>query len=104
MLAFRYACRGGDNEECRSFCAHRKRFGHSILDGLLITLFKTLMATILMWLAGQGLLYLCRNLPNGTGYGVLRLAVIVPTTAAVYTLIAKLLRIEMLSLFSGKKT
>ena len=84
--------------------ALRKRFGHSILDGLLITLFKTLMATILMWLAGQGLLYLCRNLPNGTGYGVLRLAVIVPTTAAVYTLIAKLLRIEMLSLFSGKKT
>ncbi|MHC4437349.1 MAG: murein biosynthesis integral membrane protein MurJ [Planctomycetota bacterium] len=83
--------------------ALRKRFGSSILDGMLITLSKTLTATILMWLAGQCLLYLCRDLPGGTGYGVLRLAVVVPTTAAVYTIIAKLLHIEMLSLFSGRK-
>ena len=81
-----------------------KRFGSSILDGLIMTLFKTLMATILMWLAGQGLLYLFRNLPDSTGYDVLKLAVIVPTTAAFYTLLAKLSRIEMLSLFSGKKS
>jgi len=83
--------------------ALRKRFGSSILDGMLITLFKTLTATILLWIAGQCLLYLCRNLPDSTGYDVLRLVVVVPTTAAVYTLAAKLLRIEMLSLFSGKK-
>jgi putative peptidoglycan lipid II flippase len=83
--------------------ALRRRFGSSILDGMLMTLFKTLSATILMWMAGQCLLYLCRNLPDSTGYNVLRLAVVVPTTAVVYTLIAKLLRIEMLSLFSGKK-
>jgi putative peptidoglycan lipid II flippase len=81
----------------------RKRFGSSIFDGMLVTLFKTLTATILLWIAGQCLLYLCRNLPDSTGYDVLRLAVVVPTTAAVYTLAAKLLRIEMLSLFSGKK-
>jgi len=83
--------------------ALRKRFGSSILDGMFITLFKTLTATILLWIAGQCLLFLCRNLPDSTGYDVLRLAVVVPTTAAVYTLAAKLLRIEMLSLFSGKK-
>ena len=83
--------------------AIRKRFGSSILDGMLITLFKTLTATILLWVAGQCILYLCRNLPDSTGYDILRLAIVVPTTAAVYTLAAKLLRIEMLSLFSGKK-
>jgi putative peptidoglycan lipid II flippase len=83
--------------------ALRKRFGSSILDGMLITLFKTLAATILLWVAGHCILYLLRNMPDSTSYDVLRLAVVVPTTAAVYTLASKLLRIEMLSLFSGKK-
>ena len=83
--------------------ALRRKFGSSILDGMLITLFKTIAATILMWMAGQYLLYLCRNLPDSTGYDILRLAIVVPIAAAVYTLAAKLLRIEMLSLFSGKK-
>ncbi len=80
-----------------------RRFGSSILDGMLTTLIKTLTATILMWMAGQCFLYLCRALPDGTGFDVLRLAVVVPTAAAVYTLAAKLLHIEMLSLFSGRK-
>jgi putative peptidoglycan lipid II flippase len=83
--------------------AIRKRFGSSILDGILITLLKTFIATIILWLAGQCILYLCRNMPDSTSYNVLRLAVVVPATAAVYTLVSKLLRIEMLSLFSGKK-
>ena len=83
--------------------ALRKRFGSSILDGMLITLFKTLAATIIMWIVGQCILYLCLYLPDSSGYNVLRLAVVVPTTAAVYTIIAKLLHIEMLSLFSGEK-
>jgi len=83
--------------------ALRRRFGSSILDDMLATLIKTLTATILMWMAGQCFLYLCRELPDGTGFDVLRLAVVVPTAAAVYTLAAKLLHIEMLSLFAGKK-
>ena len=83
--------------------ALRRRFGSSILDDMLATLIKTLTATILMWMAGQCFLYLCRELPDGTGFDVLRLAVVVPTAAAVYTVAAKLLHIEMLSLFSGKK-
>jgi putative peptidoglycan lipid II flippase len=84
--------------------ALRRRFGSSILDGILTTLIKTLTATILMWMAGQCLLYLCRELPSGTGFDVLRLAIVVPTAAAVYTMAAKLLHIEMLSLFAGKKS
>jgi len=83
--------------------ALRRRFGSSILDDMLTTLFKTLTATILMWIAGQCLLYLCRELPDSTGFDILRLAVVVPTAAAVYTVAAKLLHIEMLSLFAGKK-
>jgi putative peptidoglycan lipid II flippase len=83
--------------------ALRRRFGSSILDGMLTTLIKTLTATILMWMAGQCFLYLCRELPDGTGFDVLRLAVVVPTAAAVYTVVAKLLHIEMLSLFTGNK-
>ena len=78
----------------------RRRFGFSILDGMLTTLIKTLTATVLMWMAGQCFLYLCRGLPDGTGFNVLRLAVVVPSAAAVYTIAAKLLRTEMLSLFA----
>ena len=84
--------------------ALRRTFGSSILDDLSTTLIKTLMATILMWLAGQCVLYLCRGLPDDTGFNVVRLAIVVPTAAAVYTVVAKLLHIEMLSLFVGKKS
>jgi putative peptidoglycan lipid II flippase len=83
--------------------AIRRRFGSSIVDGLWMTLAKTLAATILMWMAGKGLLILCRGLPGGTGFNIIRLAVIVPSAAGVYVLAAKLLRIEMLSLLTGAK-
>jgi putative peptidoglycan lipid II flippase len=81
----------------------RRRFGSSVLGGMLATLIKTLAATILMWMAGQCFLYVCRGLPDGTGFNVLRLAVVVPSAAAVYTIAAKLLRVEMLSLFTRHK-
>jgi len=83
--------------------ALRKRFGFSILDGILVTLLKTISATILLWIAGQSLLYLCSVLPDSISYNILRLALVVPITAAVYTIAAKLLHIKMLSLFTGKK-
>jgi putative peptidoglycan lipid II flippase len=81
----------------------RRQFGGSILDGLLTTLFKTFTATIVMWLAGRCLLYLCQYLPEGTGFDVLRLAVVVPSAGAVYWLASKFLRIRMLSLLTGRK-
>jgi putative peptidoglycan lipid II flippase len=83
--------------------ALRRRLGSSILDGMLTTLVKTLIATILMWMAGTCLLYLCRELPGGTGFDVLRLAVVVPSSAGIYALAAKVLRTEMLSLLAGHK-
>ncbi len=83
--------------------AIRKRFGASVLDGLLAILVKSLLATMLMWMAGKGLLLLFRELPDSTGFDILRLAVVVPLAAGVYALAAKLLRIEMLSLLTGPK-
>ena len=83
--------------------ALRRRFGASISDGLGTILIKSLVATLLMWMVGKGLLSLCRALPGGTSYDVLRLAVVIPSAAGVYALAAKLLRIEMLSLLAGVK-
>jgi len=81
----------------------RERLGTHILDGLAVTLVKTFVATLLMWLVGAGVLYLCRNWPAGTGFNILRLAVVVPSAAGVYLLAAKLLHIEMLSLLTGRR-
>jgi putative peptidoglycan lipid II flippase len=83
--------------------ALRGRFGFSIMDRVLPTLTKTLTATIVMWIAGNFFLYLCRGLPEGTGFNVLRLAIVVLSSAAVYAAAAKLLRIEMLSLLGRYK-
>jgi putative peptidoglycan lipid II flippase len=83
--------------------ALRRRFGASILNGLWMILVKALVATLLMWMVGKGLLYLCRALPDGTRYDVLRLVIVIPSAAGVYALAAKFLRIEMLSLLAGAK-
>jgi putative peptidoglycan lipid II flippase len=81
----------------------RRRFESSILGGVATTLVKTITATILMWIAGTFFLYLCRGLPNGTSFNLLKLAIVVPSAAAVYVAAAKLLRIEMLSLLTRYK-
>jgi putative peptidoglycan lipid II flippase len=81
----------------------RRRLGHVILDGFQVTLMKTLAATALMLLVGITILILMRSLPVGRKFDILKLAVIVPSAVAVYTVAAKLLHIEMLSLFAGKK-
>lgn len=79
----------------------RRRLDPSILDGLAATLVKTLVATALMWLAGAAALHLCRYLPAGFRSDILRLVMVVPSTAAVYVLAARLLRVETLSLLTG---
>ncbi len=81
----------------------RMKLGHSVLDGLLVTLAKTLVATAVMWLVGATFITLMKGLPDSRLFNVLRLVVVVPSAAAVYVLCAKLLHIEMLSLFSGGK-
>jgi putative peptidoglycan lipid II flippase len=81
----------------------QKRLGRSILDGFLVTLAKTITATVFMYLAGAGIISLMAGLPDSRGYNILRLAVVVPSAAGVYLLAAKFLHIEMLSLLGGGK-
>jgi len=79
----------------------RARFGRSLLDGLVTTFAKTLIATGFMWLVGWVILNFMKGLPVSLGFDVLRLGLVVPSAAVVYVLTAKLLRIEMLSLVTG---
>jgi len=81
----------------------RKRLGASILDGLLTELGKTLLATAFMGAAGLAVILLMKGLPRGGLVDVARVAVIVPLAAGVYLLAARLLRIEMLSILTGRK-
>jgi putative peptidoglycan lipid II flippase len=84
--------------------ALRRKMEHSILNGLFVTLTKTLAATGLMSLAAVTVMILTRDLPDIRSFYVLRLSLVIPLAAAVYLLAAKFLRIEMLSLLlSGKK-
>ena len=76
---------------------------NSILDGLAVTLIKTVIATIFMAVVGAGILCLCRNWPANTWFNIFRLAAVVPSAATVYFIAAKVLRTEQLALFKGAK-
>ncbi len=80
----------------------RKRMAHPILVGFSRSRVKVIAATALMCLVGISINYLMRNLPRDTYYSILRLATVVPSAVVVYTISAKLLRIDSLSLLSGK--
>jgi putative peptidoglycan lipid II flippase len=80
----------------------RRRLGDTILNGLLPTLGKTIAATVLMCAVGGGIIFLMSGMPLDRWSNILRLAAVVPSAAAVYVLAAKLLRIEMLSLLTGR--
>jgi len=81
----------------------RKRLGASILDGFLAALIKTIAATALMGALGFGAIFLMTGLPDGRLSDILRLAVVVPLTVGAYVLAAKVLRIEMVSMFVGRE-
>ena len=80
----------------------RKRFQHSILDGLPAALTKTLLATALMSLIAIAILMLCRTLPGTRAFNIIRIAAVVPVSTAVYVVAAKFLHIEMLSLLTSR--
>ncbi len=82
---------------------HRK-LGTAILHGMVRPIEKTIAATLLMTIAGVAILQLCSHLPLKFRYDIIRLALLVPATSIVYLLAAKFLRIEMLSLLTGRKS
>jgi len=82
----------------------RKKLGNSILRDLPITLLKTLAATAFMYAAGTVIMIAMDRLPAAKLFDILRLAAVVPTAAAAYLLAAKVLRIEALSVLTGKRS
>lgn len=81
----------------------RRRFGGSLLGSLGQTIVKTVAATALMALVGVLILFMMRNLPAKGLYDVLRLIAVVPSAALIYILVSKILKNEMLSLFTGSR-
>jgi putative peptidoglycan lipid II flippase len=81
----------------------RRRVADTILDGFLPTLVKTMVATVLMCAVSAAIIFLMSKLPDDRSFNILRLAAVVPSAAGVYVLAAKLLRIEMLSLLTGRR-
>jgi len=79
----------------------RLRLGESLLDGLVITIAKTIIATGFMALAGWAILVAMKSLPISRWFDVLRLVAVVPSATTAYIVAAKLLRIKMLSLVTG---
>ncbi|MHC4122088.1 MAG: murein biosynthesis integral membrane protein MurJ [Planctomycetota bacterium] len=81
----------------------RKRFGRQILNGFGDNLIKTAIATVIMAGGGTLALYFCRNFPVSKLFDIFRLILVVPISAGLYFIASKLLRIEMLSLLTGKR-
>jgi len=75
----------------------RKRLGQSLLEGVGLTAVKTAVASALMTAAAMGVYWLCRQL-----HDIGKLAVVIPVCIGVYVVAARLLRIEMLGLLTGK--
>ncbi len=75
----------------------RKRLGAGILDGVVVSLIKTVLATLVMWISAVLCLKLSQN-----WWDIFKLLLVVPAAGATYFWAAKILRIEMLSLFSGR--
>lgn len=80
----------------------KKRLGPAILEGMPVAIGKTCLATAFMGTLALAAVLLMKMAPQGRFFDIIRLLVVVPLAAGSYLLAAKLLRIEMLSIFTGK--
>ena len=80
----------------------KKKFGSLILGGLSEILVKTIAGTLFMTLICAGVLFLMKYLPDTRLVDGLKLAVIVPLAIVLYIIAAKILKNEMLSLFTNR--
>jgi len=76
----------------------RRRFGHSVLEGVRTSVLKTGAASICMVATALVGYWLSSRWPD-----LGKLAIVIPFSAGAYILAAKLLHIEELSLLTGKK-
>jgi len=85
-----------------SHALHR-RLGQSALAGAAGTLVKTLLATLVMVVAGGAVLWLLKSWPASRTANVARIGAVVPVAALVYLGAAKALKIESLTLLTGAR-
>lgn len=81
----------------------RQRFGYAIFSGLVKTFWKTLAGTFSMTVIAILLLIVMKKLPENVCFGMLRLLIIVPSSAVAYILALRLLKSPMLSLITGSR-
>jgi len=82
----------------------RSKFSQPIFNGFTSAVFKTLAATVVMFVCGLAIMNFMSTLPCDRTFNILRLAVVVPSATGVYLLASKLLRIEMLGFIAGRKS
>jgi putative peptidoglycan lipid II flippase len=80
-----------------------RRYGKPLIAGLVQTIIKSIIASTIMALVMVAILWKMESLGTSRTLNVIRLIVVVPTAAAVYTLAAKILAIKALSLLTGQK-
>ncbi len=91
-----------------AFCAYlqvailiiviRYRLGHSVLEGVGLAALKTILASMCLVLAAVITYRFTHNWNN-----LFKLIAVIPSSAAAFLIAAKLLRIEMLSLLTGRQ-
>jgi putative peptidoglycan lipid II flippase len=82
----------------------RRTIDQPLYKGMTTTLIKSVIATALMTAAALLILRLMGGLGQTKAFDLLRLLVVVPVAAIVYTAAALVLRSEMLSLVIGRRT
>ncbi len=80
----------------------KKQFNTSFWKDVLATLPKIIIATALMYAAGSLIMKALPDWPANFIFGAIKLILIVAPCTAVYTMAAKLLKIEALSLLLGR--
>jgi putative peptidoglycan lipid II flippase len=81
----------------------RRRFGPGLLSGLRQTWFKTCCCSGVMALVGVSLIWILNGMPQTLGYQCVRLAVIVPVAGGVYMMMARVMKVEELSVLTGRR-
>ncbi|MCP4453316.1 MAG: murein biosynthesis integral membrane protein MurJ [Planctomycetes bacterium] len=81
----------------------RRRFGTGLLTGFKKTCVGTFCCSMVMGCVGWGLIWLLKGLPETFSSQCIRLAVIVPACGAAYMAMARVMRVEELSLLTARK-
>jgi len=83
--------------------ALHKRIGASLWEGVASTIVKTLGATAVMVMVGLAILALMKGLPEDRKFNAMRVMAVVPVAALSYLMVARLVRIQALSLIFGSR-